>query len=100
MCIDRGTLSDTVIGNGARIDNLTHISHNCQIGAHAVVVCQVSMCGSTKLGDYAWISPSAAVLNQIEVGSGAFVGMGAVVIRDVADGEVMVGNPARALPRK
>jgi len=99
-CIDRGTLDDTVIGDGARIDNLTHISHNCRIGAHAVVICQVSICGGATVGDYAWVAPSAAVLNQVNVGSRAFVGMGAVVLKDVAKGEVVVGNPARALRPK
>lgn len=101
VCIDRGTLEDTVIGDGARIDNLTHISHNCRIGAHAVVVCQVTLCGSVVLKDYAWVSPSASVLNQLTVGQRAFIGMGAVVVRDVAEGDVVVGNPARVLtPRR
>jgi UDP-3-O-[3-hydroxymyristoyl] glucosamine N-acyltransferase len=97
-CIDRGALENTVIKDGARIDNLAHISHNCSVGAHAVVVCNVTLCGSSTVGDYAWISPNASVLNQRTVGKHAFVGMGAVVVKDVEEGKVVVGNPAKVLP--
>ena len=100
VCIDRGTLENTVIEDGVRIDNLTHISHNCRIGKCAVVVCLASICGSTVLGEQSWVSPSASVLNQLTIGKRAFIGMGGVVVRDVADGETVVGNPAKPLPRK
>jgi UDP-3-O-[3-hydroxymyristoyl] glucosamine N-acyltransferase len=94
-CIDRGTFGDTIIEDGARIDNLAHISHNVRIGAHAVVVTQTTICGSVEIGRGAWVSPNASVLNQCKVGAGAVVGMGAVVIADVPEGVVVAGNPAR-----
>lgn len=94
-CIDRGTFGDTMIGDGARIDNLAHISHNVRVGAHAVVVTQTTICGSVEIGEGAWVSPNASVLNQRKIGRGAMVGMGAVVLTDVPDCAVVAGNPAK-----
>jgi UDP-3-O-[3-hydroxymyristoyl] glucosamine N-acyltransferase len=100
VCVDRGTLDDTVIEDGARIDNLSHISHNVRIGKNAVVICLVTICGSSVVDDGAWVAPNASVLNQRSVGKGAVVGMGSVVIHDVPEGAVVAGNPAQLKPRK
>jgi acetyltransferase-like isoleucine patch superfamily enzyme len=51
------------------------------------------------VGRGAWISPSASICNKLSVGAGVFVGMAAVVTRDVADGETVVGSPARPLEK-
>lgn len=97
-CIDRGTLGDTWIGRGAKIDNLVHISHNVRIGAQAVVIANSMIGGSAQIGEGAWVAPSAGVLNQKRVGAGATVGFGALVVSDVPAGEVVMGAPA--VPRE
>lgn len=92
--IDRGTLDDTIIREGARIDNQVHISHNVQIGRHSAVIAQSMVGGSVSIGDECWLAPAAVVMNQIRVGAGATVGMAAVVVKDVPDGMTVMGSPA------
>ena len=93
-CIDRGTLADTMICRGARIDNLVHISHNVHVGCDAVVIANSMIGGSVHIGDRVWIAPSVGVLNQKRIGADATVGFGAMVVKDVADGDVVMGVPA------
>ncbi|UYN97230.1 MAG: UDP-3-O-(3-hydroxymyristoyl)glucosamine N-acyltransferase [Enhydrobacter sp.] len=99
-CIDRGTLHDTVVADGCRIDNLTHISHNVRMDRHAVVISNVTICGSVHLGERSWVAPNAVVKNQLKIGKDAVVGLGAVVVRDVADGETVAGNPAKPIRKQ
>ncbi len=94
-CIDRGCLGDTIIREGARIDNLVHIAHNVEIGRNAVVVAHAMIAGSAKIGAGAWIAPGAHVRNGVTVGANAVVGMMANVVKDVAPGVTVMGNPAR-----
>ena len=96
-CIDRGSLGDTRIERGARIDNLVHVAHNVVIGENAMVIAHAMLGGSARVGRDAWIAPTVAVMNQLSVGDGAVVGMGAVVIRPVEPGATVVGNPAKPL---
>lgn len=92
--IDRGTLGNTLIRSGARIDNQCHISHNVVIGRHAAVIAQSMVGGSAVIGDYCWLAPAAIIMNQAKVGPRATVGLGAVVVKDVADGQTVMGAPA------
>lgn len=93
----RGTLGDTVLEDGAKIDDHVHIAHNVRVGAHAFVIACAEISGGVRIGARAWIAPGASVLNQASIGADATVGLGAVVLRDVADGATVVGNPARPL---
>jgi UDP-3-O-[3-hydroxymyristoyl] glucosamine N-acyltransferase len=94
-CIDRGTLGDTIIREGAKIDNLVHIAHNVVVGRHAVVIAHAMIGGSTRIGDYAWVAPCACVRDVVSIGDRAMIGLGAVVVRDVPDGATVMGIPAR-----
>jgi UDP-3-O-[3-hydroxymyristoyl] glucosamine N-acyltransferase len=94
-CVDRGTLGDTLICEGARIDNLVHVGHNVRVGRHAAVVADVMIGGGTSIGDYAWVAPSACLRDRIRVGQRAVVGLAALVTRDVPDGVTVMGAPAR-----
>jgi UDP-3-O-[3-hydroxymyristoyl] glucosamine N-acyltransferase len=96
-CIDRGALSDTVIENGCKIDNLVHIAHNAHIGRNSVIIANAMIAGGVEVGRDTWIAPSANILNGLTVGGGAVVGMGANVLKDVPDNETWVGNPAKKL---
>lgn len=96
-CIDRGALGNTLIKEGAKIDNLVHIAHNVVVGRHAMVIALAMVGGSTQIGDYAWISPGSSLLNGIKIGEKATVGMGAVVLKDIPDGETWAGCPARPI---
>ena len=95
VTIDRGSVGDTVVGRGTKIDNLVMIGHNCRIGRHVIVVSQVGISGSTTVGDYAVLGGQAGVQGHITIGAGAKVGGQAGVIGDVAAGETVSGYPAR-----
>jgi UDP-3-O-[3-hydroxymyristoyl] glucosamine N-acyltransferase len=96
-CVDRGSIGDTLIGKGAKIDNLVHIAHNALVGENSIIIAHAMLGGSARLGNGVWIAPCATLINQISVGAGAVIGMGAVVLKDVEPGNVMVGNPARRI---
>jgi UDP-3-O-[3-hydroxymyristoyl] glucosamine N-acyltransferase len=93
--IDRGTLGDTILRQGARIDNQVHIAHNVIVGRHAAVIANAMIGGSTTIGDGAWIAPSACVRDGLKIGSNALVGLAALVVKDVPDGATVMGAPAR-----
>ncbi len=93
--IDRGSVGDTVVGRGTKIDNLVQVGHNCRIGRHVIVVSQVGISGSTVVGDYAVLGGQAGVQGHVTIGAGARVGAQAGVIGDVAAGETVSGYPAR-----
>jgi UDP-3-O-[3-hydroxymyristoyl] glucosamine N-acyltransferase len=98
--IDRGALGDTVIRRGARVDNLVHVAHNCDIGEDALIIAHAMLGGSVSVGAAAWVAPSAAIKNQISIGANAVIGLGAVVLRDVPPETTVVGNPAKPLQAK
>lgn len=92
--IDRGTLGDTILKRGARIDNQVHVAHNVVVGEDAAVIAQAMIGGSVKIGDRAWLAPAAVIMNKADVGSDAVVGLGAVVVKPVMDGQTVMGSPA------
>ncbi len=94
-CIDRGTLENTVIGSGTKIDNLVHIAHNVKIGRNCMIVAQSLVAGSCVLEDGAYMAMCACTKQNVRLGRNSFVGMGAVVTKDVSDGETVIGVPAR-----
>ncbi|MBX3204744.1 MAG: hypothetical protein KF764_06730 [Labilithrix sp.] len=99
-CIDRGTLADTVIKRGAKIDNLVHIAHNVVVGEHAVIIGTAQIAGSVVIGDHAWVAPSATVMNGVKVGRETTIGLGSVIVKDVPDYAKTMGQPAAVLPER
>jgi UDP-3-O-[3-hydroxymyristoyl] glucosamine N-acyltransferase len=99
-CIDRGSLGDTVIGAGSKIDNLVHVAHNVVLGSNTIVIANSMLGGSVSIGDGAWVAPSVTIMNQASIGAGATLGLGAVVLKDVGAEQVIVGNPGRVLDKK
>jgi UDP-3-O-[3-hydroxymyristoyl] glucosamine N-acyltransferase len=93
--IDRGSIGDTVIGDGTKIDNLVQIGHNCRIGRHVIIVSQVGISGSTKVGDGAVLGGQAGVGGHLEIGAGARIGAQGGVTADVPAGATVSGYPAR-----
>jgi UDP-3-O-[3-hydroxymyristoyl] glucosamine N-acyltransferase len=93
--IDRGSVGDTVVGRGTKIDNLVQVGHNCRIGRHVIVVSQVGISGSTRVGDGAVLGGQAGIQGHIEIGAGARIGGQAGVFGDVGAGETVSGYPAR-----
>jgi UDP-3-O-[3-hydroxymyristoyl] glucosamine N-acyltransferase len=95
--VDRGALGNTIIKEGAKIDNLVHIAHNVVVGRHCAVIANAMLGGSVTIADYSWVAPSASILNQVSIGQKVTVGMGAVVTKNIPDGETWAGVPAKPL---
>jgi UDP-3-O-[3-hydroxymyristoyl] glucosamine N-acyltransferase len=93
--VDRGSLSDTIIGEGTKIDNLVQIAHNVVIGRHCVIVAHCGIAGSAELGDFVVMGALAGVLDHVKVGSGAQIAGMAHCKNDVSPGARMGGTPAR-----
>ena len=93
--IDRGSLSNTIIGDGTKIDNLVQIAHNVVIGRHCIIVAQSGIAGSSELGDFVVMGAHSGVLGHIKVGSGAQIAGMAHVKADVTPGAKMGGTPAK-----
>ena len=99
-CIDRGSLGNTIIRKGTKIDNLVHIAHNVDIGENCLIVANVGIGGSVKIGDNCYIGFGSTIKNGVKIGNNVIVGMGAVVLADIPDNEIWVGNPAKKLRDK
>lgn len=99
VCISRGTIDDTTLESGVKIDALGHIAHNCWLEEDAAMAGPCSVSGSVHIGRNGYLA-GGIVRNQCTIGEDAFVGVGAVVVEDVAPGEVVVGNPARPFEKK
>jgi len=92
--IDRGSLHDTVIGAGSRLDNLVQIGHNVRLGRGCVIAALVGISGSTILEDNVMVGGQAGFNGHIRVGRGARIGPQTGVISDVAAGAELLGSPA------
>jgi len=93
--VDRGTLGDTRIEAGAKLDNLVQVGHNVVIGESAVVVAQAGLAGSTRIGRGAVIMSQAGIPDHVTIGERAYVGPKSGVHGDVADGARVMGYPHR-----
>lgn len=98
--IDRAVLGSTIIRKNCKIDNLVHIAHGVDIGENSLIIAHAMIGGSTHIGKNVWVAPAAAILNKLSVADGAFIGMGAVVLKNVETHHTVVGNPARSLNKK
>jgi UDP-3-O-[3-hydroxymyristoyl] glucosamine N-acyltransferase len=94
-CIDRGSVDDTTIGVGTRIDNLVHIGHNARLGERCLVMGGVVVAGSARIGNDVILAGHSAVGGHFRVGDRARIAAKAGVIGEVPDGASMSGFPAR-----
>jgi UDP-3-O-[3-hydroxymyristoyl] glucosamine N-acyltransferase len=97
--IDRGSLDDTRIGDGAKLDNLVHIGHNCKIGAHTVMAAQVGLSGSCVIGKNVVIGGQAGFGEHCRVEDGAIAGgqAGIPTGKTIRAGQTVWGTPAREI---
>lgn len=93
--IDRGSIDDTVIGGGTKIDNLVMIAHNVRVGRLCLIVSQAGIAGSARIGDGCVIGGQVGIAGHVQIGARARLGAQAGVFGDVPAGETWSGYPAR-----
>ena len=93
--VDRGSIDDTVIGAGTKVDNLVHIAHNVRVGRLCRIMSQVGIAGSARVEDGCIVAGQAGIAGHHTIGKGARVAAQAGVFGDVPAGETWSGYPAR-----
>jgi UDP-3-O-[3-hydroxymyristoyl] glucosamine N-acyltransferase len=93
--IDRGSIDDTVIGAGTKIDNLVHVAHNVRIGRLCLLMAQVGIAGSARVEDGCILAGQVGIAGHHTIGTGARLGAQAGAFGDVPAGETWSGYPAR-----
>lgn len=96
-CICQGTMSDTIIEDNVKIDNLVHVAHNCRIRNGAFLIACSEISGGVTVGENSWIAPNASITQKVSIGEGALVGLGAVVTKNVDEFVIVAGNPAKKI---
>ena len=94
-CVDRGSIDDTVIGAGTKIDNLVHVAHNCRIGRGCLLMAGVGLAGSARVGDGVILAGQVGVGDHVTIGNRARVGGQAGVTGNVPPDTDVSGCPAR-----
>ncbi len=93
-CIDKGTISNTIIGEGTKIDNLVHIAHNVQLGRNCLICGQVGIAGSAIIGDRVVMGGQSGVGDNIEVGSDVILAGKTGLSVNAKSNQFLMGNPA------
>ncbi len=94
VCVDRGTIRDTEIGSGTKLDNLVHIGHNVQIGRDCLLCGQVGIAGSARIGDRVVLGGQCGVNDNIFVGNDVICGGATKIFTNAPAGRVLLGYPA------
>lgn len=95
-----GSAGDTIIKDNVKIDALVHIGHDARMEKNVEIPAGAIIGGFDILHEGAYVGINATLRNRIEIGAGALIGMGAVVTKNVAEEEVVIGNPARPLRKE
>ena len=98
-CIAQGTLGNTVIQDNVKIDNLVHVAHNCIIERNVFLIACAELSGGVRIKENSWVAPNASVNQKICVGANSLIGLGAVVVKDVVENDIVAGNPAKSIKR-
>ena len=95
--IDRGSLSNTIIGKNTFLDNQVHIAHNNVIGDNCIIAGQVGFAGSSTLGNNVMIGGQAGISGHLKIGNNVQIAGGSGVIKDIPDNSKVMGYPAKNL---
>ena len=95
--IDRGSMSNTVIGENTFLDNQIHVAHNNKIGDNCIIAGQVGLAGSSTLGNNVMIGGQAGISGHLKIGNKVQIGGGSGVIKDIPDNSKVMGYPSKDL---
>jgi UDP-3-O-[3-hydroxymyristoyl] glucosamine N-acyltransferase len=93
-CIDRASLGETRIGRNTKIDNLTHVAHNCVVGENSMLCAQVGLAGSTEIGKNVILAGQVGVAGHCKIGDGVVVTAQSGTHGDIPAGAMISGSPA------
>ena len=93
--IDRGSISNTLIGKNTFIDNQVHIAHNVSIGKNCIITAQVGFAGSSNIGSFVQIGGQAGISGHLNIGNNVQIGGGSGVIKNIPDNSKVMGYPAK-----
>ena len=93
--IDRGSLSNTIIGKNTFIDNQVHIAHNVNIGSNCIITGQVGFAGSSTIGNRVLIGGQAGISGHLKIGNNVQIGGGSGVVKNIPDNSKVMGYPAK-----
>ena len=93
-CVDRGTIRDTRIGRGTKLDNLVQVGHNVEIGEDCLLCGQVGVAGSSRIGNRVVLGGKTGVGDNLQMGDDVITGAGTIVLTNVPSGRVLLGYPA------
>ena len=93
--IDRGSLSNTIIGDGTFLDNQVHIAHNVKIGKNCIITAQVGFAGSSSIGNKVLIGGQSGISGHLSVGDNVQIGGGSGVIKNIPSNSKVMGYPAK-----
>ena len=94
-CVDRGSLDDTIIGEGTKLDNLVHVGHNVRIGRRCLLMAGVGIAGTTRIGDDVILAGHVGVTDHLVIGDRARIAAKSAVFGDIPAGASFSGHPAR-----
>jgi UDP-3-O-[3-hydroxymyristoyl] glucosamine N-acyltransferase len=94
-CIDRGSIDDTVIGRGTKLDNLVQVGHNVRIGERCLIMAGVGIAGSTRVGNDVILAGHVGVTDHLVIGDRARIAAKSAIFGDVPAGASFSGHPAR-----
>ena len=94
-CIDRGSIDDTVVGRGTKLDNLVQVGHNVRIGERCLIMAGVGIAGSTRVGNNAILAGHVGVTDHLVIGDRARIAAKSAIFGDVPAGASFSGHPAR-----
>lgn len=97
--IDRAVMGSTVLEENVKVDNLVHIAHGVKIGRNSMIIANAMIAGSVELGENVWIAPSSSIINGVSIGKNTIIGMGTVILKQVGEKDVMIGNPGRSIKK-
>lgn len=95
--IDKGALSDTIVGDYVKLGSQCHISHNDKIGNNVVLTGGVILAGSVTVGENTWVSTRVIVNPGHSIGKDCFLSTASVINQDIPDGEMWAGSPAKRI---
>jgi UDP-3-O-[3-hydroxymyristoyl] glucosamine N-acyltransferase len=95
VCISRATMGSTLIKKGSKIDNLSHIAHNCKLGENCAITGLVAIAGSSELGDHVSIGGTSGIVDHVRIGENTVVMARSGVTKDIPANSVISGFPAQ-----